>query len=117
VKIYQAAYEDQEQTAAEAKRRGWDGVSGGMLDYISDNGVRISQSFKSREEALAWLLAEINAGKSVFGCGDIDVLEQPKRRCRYCSCGGWLTIQSFSVDDTGIVEEREVSEECYDGED
>lgn len=45
-------------------------------------------------------------------CGDIDVLERPKRRCTYCTCGGWLTVQSFVVDDEGISDERSLSEEC-----
>lgn len=116
MKIYRAEYEDQEQTAAEAKRRGWDGGEG-MLDYISGYGVRVGQAFQTQEEALTWLLDKINTMKTVFGCGDIDVIEQPKRRCRYCTCGGRLTVQSFLVDDTGIVEERDLSEECFDGKD
>ena len=62
-------------------------------------------------------MEQIAAGKYVFGCGDIDVVESPKRRCKYCTCNGLLTVQSFNVDDTGIVEEREVSEEGWDGED
>lgn len=117
MQIFVAAYEDQKLTEAEAKRRGWDGTVGEMLDYINDNGVRISQNFPTKEQAEAWLMSEIAAGKSVFGCGDINVIESPKRRCKYCTCGGFLTVQSFNVDDTGIVEECDVSEECWDGED
>ena len=109
-----AAYEHFKKSKAVAMKRGWDGESDGMLDYLDDNGVRVYREFATQREAEAWLRAEIDAGKTVFGCGDIDVLEQPKRRCRYCTCGGWLTVKSFLLDGDGAPQEREGSEECCD---
>lgn len=108
---FQAGYEDMALSEAEARKRGWDGTDG-FLDYLYDNGVRVHRQFTTKADAEVWLKAEIAAGKTVFGCGDIDVLEQPKRRCQYCTCGGWLTVQSFIVDDEGISDERSLSEEC-----
>lgn len=108
---FQAGYEDVALSEAEARRRGWDGTDG-FLDYLNDNGVRVHRQFPTKAEAESWLKAEIDALKTVFGCGDIDVLERPKRRCTYCTCGGWLTVQSFVVDDEGISDERILSEEC-----
>lgn len=117
MKIYQASYEDMEKSSAEARRRGWDGESEGMLDYLNCNGISVHRNFSTKEKAETWLKTEISAHKTLYGCGDIDVLTQPKRRCKYCTCNGWITTQSFLADDTGIVEEREVSEECWDGDD
>lgn len=108
---FQAGYEDMAASEAEARKRGWDG-NDGFLYYLNDNGVRVYRQFATKAEAETWLKAEIAAGKTVFGCGDIDVLEQPRRRCTYCTCGGWLTVQSFIVDDEGISDERSLSEEC-----
>lgn len=108
---FQAGYEDMALSEAEARKRGWDG-SEGMLDHLNDNGVRVYRQFATKAEAEKWLKDEIAALKTVFGCGDIDVLEQPKRRCDYCTCGGWLTVASFIVDDEGISDERSLSEEC-----
>ena len=110
---FQASYEDAAKSEKAARELGWDGQDGGLLDTLNGCAPKTHKTFATRAEAEAWLLAEINASKSLFGCGDIDVLEQPKRRCRYCNCKGWLTRASYIYDDEGLAEERtDLPEEC-----
>lgn len=111
---FQAEYQHAEKSAAVAKKNGWDGVSEGMLDYLNDYGVTVYRDFPTQALALAWLQAEIAAGKTLYACGDLTVLEQPKRRCRYCTCGGWLSVKSYIVEEEGIAGEHELSDECAD---
>jgi len=114
-----ASFESYAAAKVEAKANGWDGESEGMLDYLDGHHPQESRAFPNQGLALKWLLDNINDGKSLFGCGDIDVMKkvEPRQRCRYCTCRGWLNVQSFLVDDTGVTEQRELSEECWDGED
>lgn len=108
-----ASYEDAAKTERRAKAAGWNEADGGYLDLVDP--VHSQREFASKVEAEAWLMAEINAYKTCFGCGDIDVLEKVERRCRYCICNGWREIQSFIVDDTGICEDRGASDDlCCD---
>lgn len=110
---YQASYEDRAKNIAAAKKNGWDGIDGGMLDYI-DHHLQTYRDFTTQAEAEAWVKEAIAADKTLFGCGDVEVLKQPKRRCRYCTCNGWLTVQSFIVDDDGADERTDLPEECCD---
>ena len=111
-----ASYEDAEKSAAEAKRHGWTEEDGGMLDYLNGDPPHSRRAFPTKALALSWLVEQIKSNKTLFGCGDIDVLQKVKRRCQYCVCNGWEEVQSFLVDDDGITEEREVSYQCHDDE-
>lgn len=107
-----AKYEDAAKSAAEAKRHGWTEEDGGMLDFLNGDPPRSARVFVTKAEALAWLLAEIEAGKTLFGCGDLNVMEPVKRRCRYCVCNGWRMAESFIVDNDGVTEERDLRDDC-----
>lgn len=114
-----ARYEDNAKAEAEAKRCGWDSEDGGMLDYLNGDLPHTARAFPTKVLAEAWIKSEIAAGKTVFSCGDIAVVEwkEPRGRCQYCTCRGWHTTQEFIVEDTGIVEEREINEECCNDDD
>lgn len=119
--VYRASYECSALAEARARAAGWQGPDDevGMLDYIDvhTDEDSVAQKFPTKDAAEAWLKGEIAANRTLFGCGDIDALErvEPRARCRYCTCRGVKATQSFLVDDTGIVDEREVSDECWNG--
>lgn len=102
-----------------ARKNGWNGEGDGMLDALNDCYARVERRFPTKDAAVAWLRMEIDAMKSLFGCGDVDEFEEvePRRRCRYCTCRGAKEVASWIVDDEGVSDEREVADECWNGDD
>lgn len=118
--IFRAHYESAERAEKWARECGWPGGDG-MLDYIDAHGDReiwFGRDFPDKDAAVAWLVEEIKANKTLFGAGDVDVIEviEPRRRCKYCTCRGFKEVASTLVDDDGIAEERDVTEQCWNGE-
>ncbi len=109
---FQASYEDAAKSEQAAVANGWNKENGGMIDFLNGSPPHTRRIFTTQPEAEAWLLAEIKDDKTLFGCGDIDVYQQPKRRCKYCTCDGWVRVQSFLADNDGITEERDIPEDC-----
>src|SRR5689334_18883973 len=103
-----ASYESMTRAEAKARAAGWDGAEGEMLDYIDFHDTDIARAFPNQGMALAWLKKELDANKSLFGCGDIDEIEtvDPRKRCRYCICRGKRTVRSWIATHEGIEEER-----------
>lgn len=107
---FRASYEDAAKTEADARKEGYDGINGSLLDFVEPSWS--GKTFLTLAEAEQWLKTEIDAMKTVFGCGTIQTQEQVARRCRYCTCGGVKTVHEYTVDDTGIVEDEALEDEC-----
>ena len=93
---------------------GYDGENGSLMDYVEPHDFVTGKKFQTIAEAEDWLKAEIAAMKTVFGCGSIRKLESVGRRCRYCTCRGVKAVHDYTVDDTGIVEDEALEDECCD---
>jgi hypothetical protein len=107
-----AFYEDAEKTEAAARVEGYDGINGSLMDYVEPSDYRTGKTFPSLAAAEQWLKTEIDAMKTVFGCGTIRKRERVSRRCRYCVCGGVRDLHEYTVEDTGIVEDEAMEDEC-----
>jgi len=110
MQTFRASYEDAAKTEAEARKEGYDGINGSLLDYVEP--AWSGQTFPTLAAAEQWLKTEIAAYKTVFGCGTIRTQEAVSRRCRYCTCRGVKTVHEYTVDDTGIVEDEALDDEC-----
>lgn len=112
--MFQAFYEDCAKLEGAAKANGWDG-EGSALDYAEARDHCVSKSFTDKDEAVAWVQAEINAMKTVFGVGDVEEIEEVGRheRCQYCTCGGHRRVHRYVVGDAGI-EDDETLNDCAD---
>ena len=111
---FSAFYEDAAKTEAAARLEGYDGQNGSLMDYVEPHDFLTGKKFQTVTEAEEWLKMEIGAMKTVFGCGTIRKLEAVGRRCRYCTCRGVKAVHDYTVDDTGIVEDEVLDDECCD---
>lgn len=111
---YRAFYEDAAKTEAAARKEGYNGVDGSLMDYVEPSDYCTGKTFQTLADAEAWLKSEIDAMKTVFGCGTIRAQEQVSRRCRYCVCGGIRNTHEYTVDDTGVVEDESMEDTCCD---
>lgn len=109
---FRAFYENAEKTEAAARKEGYDGNNGSLMDFVEPSDYRTGKSFQTLADAEQWLKTEIDAMKTVFGCGTIRTQEQVTRRCRYCVCGGVRSLHEYTVDDTGVVEDEALEDEC-----
>ena len=109
---FRAFYEDAAKTEAAARKLGYNGTDGSLMDFVEPSDYRTGKSFPTLAQAEQWLKTEIDAMKTVFGCGTIRVQEPVNRRCRYCVCGGVRNLHEYTVDDTGIVEDEVLEDQC-----
>ena len=71
--------------------------------------------FYNLDEAVEWVRLEVNAGRSVYGCGEVNRQEASDgQRCRYCTCDGWFDVHRYIVSDTGLDEDSTVDKPCLD---
>lgn len=107
------AYENFELFKAAAIKAGCP-EDGSFNDYAEAHDYQAAKAFKTKDEAVAWVIEQINAGKTVFGCGDvIEISEVPReQRCRYCVCDGRQRIARTIVDDTGALDEEPCDSDC-----
>ncbi len=114
---YVAFYEDAGKVEAAAKARGFTGTDGeSWHDFVEaeHNKFCVSKQFWDLQAAEDWLKTEINALKSVYGQGTI-ILQRPVvLRCRACVCGGLQQLHEYTVDDTGIVDDRTIDSLCVE---
>lgn len=113
---YVAFYEDAAKVEAAARAQGFTGEDGqSWHDFVESSlsKFRSAKAFSDLGSAETWLKAELADGRSVYGCGEIRLMKQMPRRCEYCTCGGRQAVYEYEVDDTGIVDGREVGE-CLD---
>lgn len=111
---FSAFYEDAAKTEAAARLEGYDGENGSLMDFVEPSDYLTGKRFQNIVEAEDWLKSEIAAMKTVFGCGTIRKLESATRRCRYCTCRGVKVVHEYTVDDTGIVEDETLEDDCVD---
>lgn len=114
--VYHAYYEDVAKLEAEARKAGWTGEDdGSLLDYAEADRCT-GRDFKSKAAAVRWLKDEIDAMRTVFGCGSISEIEEVDRlhRCTYCTCQGRKRVRNLTVTDTGIESEEAVDDCNYD---
>jgi hypothetical protein len=114
---YIAYYEDAALVEAAAKKRGFTGNDGeSWHDFVEaeHDKFRRAKQFRKLDRAEKWLKAEINANKSVYGQGTIVLQEVAKPKCRACDCGGLRELHEYIVDDTGVVEDRDIESVCLD---
>lgn len=109
---FMAFYEDAAKTEAAARKEGYDGINGSLMDYVEPHNYCTAKKFAEITQAEAWLIERINAMQTVFGAGTIRKLEQVSRRCRYCTCRGVKVVHEYTVEDTGIVEDEALEDEC-----
>lgn len=112
MQCFRAFYEDAAKTEAAARAEGYDGDNGSLMDYVEPSDYRTGKTFQTLAQAQQWLKAEIEAMKTVFGCGTIREQEPVSRRCRYCVCGGVRSLHEYTVDDTGVVEDEAIEDPC-----
>lgn len=112
MQIFMAFYEDAEKTEAAARREGYDGENGSLMDYVEPSDYRTGKKFPSLAEAELWLKQEIDSCKTVFGAGTIRLQEPVERRCRYCVCRGIRDLHEYTVEETGIVEDEALESDC-----
>lgn len=112
MKFYRSSYEDAAKTEAAARMEGYDGINGSLMDYVEPSDYRTGKTFQTLIQAEQWLKTEIDAMKTVFGCGTIRELERVTSRCRYCVCGGVRNLHEYTVDDTGVVEDEAMEDDC-----
>lgn len=112
MQTFRAFYEDAAKTEAAARKEGYDGENGSLMDYVEPSDYCTGETFPTLVQAEQWLKTEIDAMKTVFGCGTIRAQEPVKRRCRYCTCRGVKNLHEYTVDDTGIVEDEALEDEC-----
>lgn len=116
---YWAFYEDANKVEAAAKARGFTGNDGeSWHDFVEaeHNKFRAAKQFWQLKDAEEWLKREINAMKTVYGCGTIQLQRPAINRCRTCVCGGVRAIHEYTVDDTGIAHNEELPSLCIDDE-
>jgi hypothetical protein len=109
---FRAFYEDAARTEAAARAEGYNGEDGSLMDYVEPSDYRTGKTFPTLTQAEQWLKEQIDAMKTVFGCGNIVEQEPVTRRCRYCVCGGVRSLHEYTVDDTGIVEDEALEDSC-----
>lgn len=114
MRYFRAFYENAAATEAAARAEGYDGNNGSLMDYVEPSDYRTGKDFKTLEAAVVWLKEQIEANKTVFGCGNVIELEPVARRCRYCVCGGIRRRHEHVVDHDGLAEDFEIDEECCD---
>ena len=107
-----AYYEDAAKTEAAARAEGYDGDNGSLMDFVEPSDYRTVKTFGTLSEAEGWLKTEIETMKTVFGCGTIRAQRKVDRRCRYCVCQGVRNLHEYTVDDSGIVEDEVVEDQC-----
>lgn len=112
MQTFRASYEDAAKTEAAARAEGYDGNNGSLMDFVEPSDYRTGKSFPSLADAEQWLKQEIGSYKTVFGAGTILELEKVTRRCRYCVCGGVRNLHEYTVDDTGVVEDEAMEDDC-----
>jgi hypothetical protein len=113
MQTFRAFYEDAAKAEVAARALGYTDDDGSLLDYVEPHDYRTGKSFETLAAAEQWLKSEIEAMRTMFGCGTVRVLEPVTKRCRYCVCGGkWRAVQEYTVDDTGIVEDEALGDEC-----
>jgi hypothetical protein len=112
MRCFRTFYEDAAKTEAAARAEGYDGNNGSLMDYVEPSDYRTGKTFPTLAQAQQWLKLEIEAMKTVFGCGTIREQEPVTRRCRYCVCGGVRNLHEYTVDDTGIVEDEDLEDQC-----
>lgn len=114
-----AYYEDAAKVEAAAIKRGFEpgGDSGSWHDFVEceDDKFRTAKKFTTFDAALAWLLPEIAAVKSVYGQGTItECVDVPRAdRCRYCVCQGQREIKEWIVSNE-VDDERTCDSLCAD---
>ena len=111
---YRAFYEDAAKTEAAARAEGFDGENGSLMDFVEPSDYCTGKTFKTIDAAESWLKQQIETRKTVFGYGTIRQQEEVTRRCKYCVCGGVKSLHDYTVDDTGIVEDEALEDECHD---
>ncbi len=112
MQTFRAFYEDAAKTEAAARKEGYDGNNGSLMDFVEPADHRTGKTFPSLAEAERWLIEEIEAGKTVFGCGSVYEQEKVSRRCRYCVCGGIQNLHEYTIDDTGMVADEAFENDC-----
>lgn len=112
MQTFLAFYEDAARTEAAARKEGFDGENGSLMDYVEPSDYCTARNFPSLADAEQWLKQEIGAYKTVFGAGTIRMQEKVARRCRYCVCRGTRELHQYVVDDTGIVEDEAMESDC-----
>lgn len=108
---YVALYEDSAKVEAAATAAGCP-KDGSFLDYVEASEHRTAKRFVKMESAVEWLVAEIKAGKSLFGVGEVVTQEEVTKRCKYCTCGGRITTHRTIVDDEGATEPEALDNDC-----
>lgn len=116
-----AWYEDAEKVEKAAKARGFTGNDGeSWHDFVEAENNRFAtrQMFKNLDAAVQWLQSEIVALKSVYGVGNIRLVESvPRReRCQYCCCDGIRGLHEWTVSDTGIETDEGLQSLCHSDE-
>lgn len=113
MQTFRASYEDAAKAEVAARKLGWT-ENDSLLDFVEAADYWTGKTFETLTKAEAWLKAEIVAGKTMFGCGDIRALEPVQRRCRYCTCRGVRVVHEYVVEDTGIVSDETAEDQCCD---
>jgi hypothetical protein len=112
---FQAFYEDAAKLKSAAMANGWTDGDGSMLDYADADQINVhtGRNFSDKDAAVAWVQAEVNALRTVFGAGDVVEFENLARgeRCEFCTCRGKKRVHRYVVTDIGI-ESDEAIDEC-----
>lgn len=112
-----AFYEDFTKVEAAAKARGLeDGESFHDFVEVQQDRFRAAKKFTTLREAVSWLRAEVKAYKTVYGAGDVRLIEVVERsnRCRYCTCNGRRATEKWIVTDDGIEQHDMLDSPCLD---
>lgn len=110
---FMAFYEDAAKTEAAARSEGFDGENGSLMDFVEPSDYCTGKNFQSLADAERWLKQEIGSRKTVFGAGTIRMQEKVARRCRYCVCRGTRNLHEYTVDDTGVVGDEAMGDDCH----
>lgn len=116
---FTASFEDAARCAEAAKAEGWIEGEDGMLDYVEPSSFQTAKKFSTKEEAVAWLVEQINAMRTCFGSGDVTENESipPASRCQYCICHGELPVKRYLVTHDGIESEESEDGICHSDDD
>jgi len=115
--VYRAYYTDAAKVERMAIERGYSGQEGeSWFDYVEADHSRYwtSQTFGDLEKAVKWIGSAVIEGKTCFSGGTILLEEKTHSRCKSCACEGKWTTHEYSVDETGIVDEMELSPPCQE---
>jgi hypothetical protein len=112
---FHAYYEDWEKARTAAIKRGMDKDNNDSVhDYVDPGEHLTSRDFQKLDDAVSWLVDNVNARKTTFGVGTVREIEEITKRCRYCTCRGKQAVKEYYVSDEGIDGSEDLNSECLD---